>query len=50
VEHADAPFAPMKLAIADSVMVSMLAVITGRPSESFPVRSITETSTSWRES
>ena len=44
------PMRAMAIAIADSVTVSMLAVIKGSPRESLPDRSVTETSTSWRES
>ena len=44
------PFPPMKLAMADSVMVSMLAVMTGSSSVSLPVLSVTEMSTCWRDS
>ena len=44
------PFAPMKFAIADSVMVSMLDVMTGSFSDSLPVRSVTERSTCCRDS
>ena len=44
------PLPPMKLAIADSVMVSMLAVMIGSCRVSLPLRSVTEVSTCWRDS
>ena len=44
------PLPAMKLAMADSVTVSMLAVISGSLRVSLPVRSVTEVSTCCRDS
>ena len=43
------PRSPMNSAMASSVTVSMLEVITGRPRVSFPVRSVMPVSTSRRD-